>query len=227
MERERGAGEVAASVQVPTTADEDVAVHAAVLRAAADMPASWVRAGNRVPLRPWAMKTTGNLGGFYERARPQDWTTDIPGRGDVPVPAGSALLASTRGSEANALHEYVHHLQAAMPELDALFVEFHRRRTTSDGTRDPIVQLKHCSSGARGRPDRYADHYIGREYAPDNPDAWPRGPMEVMTRALELTMRFTPFVGGADLLHTKDPEMLDLVLGALFHFDPEQATLSS
>ena len=117
---------------------------------------------------------------------PPGWRPS-PGRGKAPVAAGEAMLTSDL-SEGNALHEYVHHLQVAMPDLDALFVALHRRRTTdAAGARDPIVVLSdYQKSGVRGRPDRYVDQYFGREYAGPGRLS---GPMEVITRALQFALR--------------------------------------
>ncbi len=44
----------------------------------------------------------------------------------------------------SALHEYLHHLQATMSELQAMFNDLHRRRTTNpDGSRHSIERLPH------------------------------------------------------------------------------------
>ncbi|MBC6405258.1 MAG: hypothetical protein GDA41_05955 [Rhodospirillales bacterium] len=51
--------------------------------------------------------------------------------------------------------------------------------------------------------------------------AWPA--IEVMTRAFHLLFHKLPGDKGADLddLVRRDPEMLRLVLGLLFHYDPD------
>ena len=114
----------------------------------------------------------------------------------------------------NALHEYTHHLQAAMPGLDAHFQAFHRRRKR------------------QGRIGQYVNRYFATEYQnfEGNP-AFPNGTaLEVITRATQLL--FHPLASrakvGGPLWHDellprlvrKDPEMLDLTLGLLFRYDP-------
>ena len=112
-----------------------------VVEAAAEFPASWIRAANRVPLTPWHMEPRDDLGGYYARAEPHRHRKSVPGRGDVDVPAGEAMLVAVR-SKAASLHEYAHHLQETVPGLDRQFRAMHRRRTTRpDGTRDPVVEL--------------------------------------------------------------------------------------
>ena len=84
------------------------------------------------------------------------------------MPSGGGDSAEKRSSEGwtlvsrdpgNAVQEYLHHLQAAMPETGRLFQQLHRRRTTPpDGTRDPIGGRDRYSS--TGRQDRYAGAYF-------------------------------------------------------------------
>ncbi len=54
------------------------------------------------------------------------------------------------------------------------------------------------------------------EYDPERPA------LEVMTRAFETLFHKLPGDEGVDLdqMARRDPEMLDLVLGLLFHYDP-------
>lgn len=107
------------------------------------------------------------------------------------------------------LHEYTHHLQCAMPELDALFAQLHRRRTASE----PRVVV---GAGRRelGREDSYIRRYQGREYRPE------QVPLEVFTMAIQ--QLFYPVHRTEHLVDMirKDSEMLDLILGVLLHYDP-------
>ena len=195
------------------------AVHAASLR----FPATWVARANITPLR-----AAGNLqesGGSYApsvyRGRPAVRT-----RPDLVKTDGSAWVMISR-DPGNATHEYVHHLQSAMPEIDRLFQDLHIRRTTGvDGTRDAVIPLGPYTG--TGRKDQYVDPYFGREYGDPmltgpgyDPD---RPAMEVMTRAFQMLFHPLPGKDGIDIdldkLVRDDPEMLDLALGLLFHYDP-------
>ena len=77
-----------------------------------------------------------------------------------------------------------------------------------------------------GRRDQYIDDYFGREYDPAmlagigyDPD---RPATEVMTHAFQILFHRLPGKEPVDLddLVRDDPEMLDLALGLLFHYDP-------
>ncbi|MBC6405355.1 MAG: hypothetical protein GDA41_06465, partial [Rhodospirillales bacterium] len=211
----RGAGSEEAgalpALDTPVHRAAAEAVNAASLR----FPASWVVRGRSVPL-----KAAGNgqeTGGEY---RPPALSGGVEIGKDVadkPEGEGWTLVSRDPG---NALHEYVHHLQYVMPDIDRLFQQLHRRRTTRpDGTRDPIAGLAPYPS--TGREDQYADEYFGKEYGSAilerlgyDPD-WPA--VEVMTRAFQLLFHKLPDYEGTDLddLVRDDPEMLRLLLGLL------------
>ena len=152
---------------------------------------------------------------------PQDYKGRVLG---LAKPRGEAWAIVSR-DPSNATHEYVHHLQAAMPEVDRLFQALHLRRTTlPDGDREPVVTLNPYDS--TGRRDQYVDDCFGREYDPAmlagigyDPD---RPAIEVMTRAFQILFHRLPGDRPVDLdkLVRRDPEMLDLALGLLFHHDP-------
>lgn len=136
-----------------------------------------------------------------------------------PLEAGDGLVTSRKDDEGTSLHEFVHRLQATMPELDARFQDLHRRRTSGD----PTVAINRVRE--RGKPDHYLREYQGREYpeahvAQLNGGDQTRTALEVMTMAIQMVLSD---VHGArlqrDLLRS-DPEMIDLTLGALFNFDP-------
>ena len=102
----------------------------------------------------------------------------------------------------------MHHVQYAAPALNKLFVDLHRRRTKGE----PKVVVTKGSTTETGRKDKYIEPYTGREYG----DA----PKEVITMGVQMTLRR---VHGKDYLRDlveKDPELLDFVLGTLFHYDP-------
>ena len=73
----------------------------------------------------------------------------------------------------------------------------------------------------KGRKDNYVDAYFGREY--DHNSVKHRPAIEVVTRAFQVLFhRFDGTNGPIDIdryLH-RDPEMVDLVIGMLFHYDP-------
>ncbi len=164
-------------------------------RAARELPEAWVRQGqdggegNALPLL--AIKDSSR--GFYSAALERQQTAEISVASDV----------------GNPLHEYVHHLQRAMPGLDALFHQLHRRRTAGE----PRVQVGGPTD--LGRKDQYVHAYAGREYTKEEL------PQEVLTMGVQ--QLFHPVWDEEYLLMLvhDDPEMLDLVLGVLFHYDPD------
>ncbi len=157
--------------------------------AASKLPETWVRRGNALPLL--AIKDSSR--GFYSAARERQPIAEISLDSDVGTP----------------LHEYVHHLQRAMPGLDALFHQLHRRRTAGE----PRVQVGGPTD--LGREDQYVHAYAGREYTDEEL------PQEVLTMGVQ--QLFHPVWGEEYLIELArdDPEMLDLVLGVLFHYDPD------
>ena len=128
-----------------------------------------------------------------------------------------------------ALHEYTHHMQAAMPGLDYYYQALHRRRTVDRG--EERQQLP--TYGWSGRRDRYVDSYFGVEYewveglTPDmRARVAPNGPaLEVITRAMQTLFHPLRDPTGREFellpdLIDRDPEMLHLTLGLLFRYDP-------
>ena len=182
---ERGTGEVVADIG-ETPGGEKAAQR---LRAAAKvLPESWVRAGNRLPVV-----------GIRDSKRGSYWM----GSGNKPA---EITLDEDAGTP---LHEYAHHLQRAMPELDSLFHQVHRRRTAGE-PRIVVGPKKH----EIGRKDDYVRAYAGREYDPGEE------PREVFAMALQ--QLFHP-IWGKDYLGDMardDPEMLDLIVGVLLRYDP-------
>lgn len=155
-------------------------------RVAKVMPTAWVARGNAVPVRV----RMSNKRGFYR-----------------PAYAGKPPQISTSAGS-TAEHEFLHHVQAVLPDLDRLCQELHRRRTA----REPLVLI---NQKERGRRDHYYNPYQGREYG------GPAGALEVLTMALQ------PLLGSdiralemlRDMIH-RDPEMLEFALGVLFYWRP-------
>ncbi len=140
-------------------------------------------------------------------------------KGDPP----SIITDATPG---NALHEYVHHLQATMPGFDSLFQNLHKQRNRGLA-RAPLDNYR-----GFGRTDEYIDDYFGAEYRADMLEGLGYDPdspaLEVITRAFQITFHEVDVYrsdGAREVLNIAslsrdDPEMLDLVLGVLFHHIP-------
>ena len=102
-----------------------------------------------------------------------------------------------------------------LPGFDDIFQQLHRRRTAGD----PVLPLTHY--GDTGREAAYVDGYFGREY--DHKTVKHRPALEVVTSAVQMLFhRFDGPNGPIDLddYLRDDPEMVDLVIGMLFHYDP-------
>ena len=161
-------------------------------QASSVFPASWVTAANTGRLR---VASNGQpFGGGYQPPQP-----------------GQLALAEVSADPGNAIHEYVHHLQHAMPGLDKWFREMHDRRTAGE----PVIHLKPYQPNVRGRRDQYIDAYFGREYP-----QFGHRPIEVITVGHQILLH--PRQGKEYLwrMVRDDPEMADLLLGALFHYNP-------
>ena len=148
---------------------------------------------------------------WVERANRAPVTARRSGQRGGYWPAHSAGAAAIRLSDnpSVALHEYVHHVQAMDSDLDDVFVQLHRRRRAGEA----LAVLYDWRPREVGRQDQYIEAYTGREYPAF-------GAAEVMTTSIEQVLH-TP--GGSDRLRqllTDDPEMLDLVIGLLLHYDP-------
>jgi len=139
------------------------------------------------------------------------------------VRPGDGFISVRPADLGNAIHEYAHRLQAALPGLDQVFQDLHRRRTAGD----KLKRLADLSPGYRydlsevTREDSYYTPYQGKEYGS-------RGALEVMTMAFETVLGQA---GGRDAswgraeqsfvnMWTIDREMVDLVVGLLLHWKP-------
>lgn len=156
-----------------------------VMQSVADvMPSDWVQAANAIPLKVHVSET--KRGGYLPGNPPQITTSE----------------------SSTAVHEYLHHLQAACPDLDALFQDLHRQRTKGE----PLIQIR---KGEWARKDHYYTAYQGREYA----FAKPKPALEMLTMALQPILGSDP--KAIKMLHEmmkQDPEMLEMALGVLFYW---------
>ena len=195
----RGAGGLAPLVNA---APGDGPLADMVREAARRLPRSWVAAGNAHGAL--TVRKKGGSGGDYSDSKKE------------------IRLASLATLDV-ALHEYVHHLQGAMPGFQRLFRDEHLRRTTApNGKRDPLTTSNvYPHLGKVFRNDGYSDHYMGRDYgkpidvAPNMPDG---DAIETATTAFMIVLGGRPW--SLAKMASYDPGMLDLVLGLLFRFDP-------
>jgi hypothetical protein len=189
---------------------------AALVKAASQMfPDDWTKAADRYG--PLHVKYSQSRGGQVSLP---STSAGRPYRimGFTGVARGGDGFIRTRGFSTS-LHEYAHRLQHAIPGLDAYFQELHGRRTAGD----PLRRLRDLFPGMgydtseKTREDKYRHAYQGKEYS----GAYylgKHGALEV------LTMAFEDVLGGQSYrleeLIEKDREMLNLVLGLLFHYVP-------
>lgn len=165
-------------------------------------PASWVRKAGPLTVRAATPQELKQFSGSYSYA---------------------AKRAIVSGALDNAIHEYVHHLQVTLPGFQKVFRDFHLRRTTKNGQRDPLVTKDGHSNV---RPDAYVSAYMGKDYGPgvagaaSHPDLKDGDALELAARTFQIL--FDSVHGKEKLgdLAIDDPELLDLALGLLFAWDP-------
>jgi hypothetical protein len=194
-----------------------------------------VREASKLYPDTWTQEAD-SLGPLFTKAKTntRGWQFTVPdaldgrlvrmkdGYGTVRVTAKQGYMMLRTGDVGNAVHEFAHRLQSALPELDKLFQELHLRRTGGD----PIERLRDLVKPSSydlsevTRKDKYIDPYQGKEYVQG-------GALEVMTMAFEnvLGMAGAGWLKGhrARLFsdsYTKDREMFDFVVGLLFHWKP-------
>lgn len=123
-----------------------------------------------------------------------------------------------KGNVGNAVHEYAHRLQRALPGLDRLFQELHQRRTAGESL-EKLRDLKpeyNYSHDELTHKDHYTNPYQGKEYKG-------YGALEVMTMAFEYVLGMDGSSKNSEWfrkLYTDDREMFDFVTGLLFHWKP-------
>ncbi len=211
LSREVGIGKAA---QVATRG----AGAAVVKKASQRFPDSWTAQTDRYgPLyvkaqaraRGWHCTLDGSSGAARVR---------LSSFGVVPNTKGAGYIVVRADSMGNAVHEYAHRVQAALPALDALFQDLHRRRTAGE----PLVRLRDITGGGYARNeltrrDKYIDAYQGKEYSGGRA-------LEVMSMALETTLAVDPAAKHSltrfNKLYNEDREMFDFVVGLLFHWKP-------
>ena len=207
LARDRGAREVTANITGGGLA-EDVKTDVAGL-----FPRSWIEQANKIPVLAQIAEENR---GRYIPAGGASQAAVLLVRGD----RGGRYAGAWQGTR---IHEYVHHLQASMPGLNKMFLDLHRRRTKGE----PLVGVTRGHPDELGRMDQYVDLYQGREYGARRGGRAEGDPLEVITMAYQYiwqTHLRTPgdygYWGGEYKLLERDPEMLDLALGALFKYDP-------
>lgn len=152
LQAERGAGTVTAQVSTIVERNEHRIAARQIREASRLFPASWIRKANETPLKAaWRGTLSGGSHAAAWRAGP----ALVDGKA-VHKDIGETWVLVSGGLE-TALHEYMHHLQAAMPDLDGLFQQLHRRRTKGE----PLLPLKDYLPD-EGRKDRYVDEYFGK-----------------------------------------------------------------
>lgn len=134
----------------------------------------------------------------------------IPNFGVINAKSNEGFILIRTGAMDAAVHEYGHRLQSAMPQLDALFTELHKRRTAGDKLKRLRDWFPGMNFNEVTREDNYFHPYQGKEYDGE--------PKEM------LTMSFQWVLASSEVEFEKfrkhDPEMLNLVLGLLFNFKP-------
>jgi SPP1 gp7 family putative phage head morphogenesis protein len=132
---------------------------------------------------------------------------------------------------ATVLHEFMHLVQAAKPELQDLAEQLHKRRTA--GTQQK--KLKDLVPGAAyqdhevAREDKYHNAYVGREYM-SNMGVTTRAtmwrPLEILTVGVESlvgdisdTATANYYNGSRRNLMERDREMAEFILGLLLSYD--------
>lgn len=184
---------------------------AAIRRASTRYPDDWTAAADAM----------GPLNVKFGEARAFAWTAPdarpvrLPGFGAVRPAPGEGYIFTDNGHAAE--HEFAHRLQAALPQLDKFFQDEHKARTNGQ----PLKRLRDLTGNPRTpvnevvREDHYYHPYQGREYKTG-------GAAEVMSMALQ------PLLGEMDVWNAlclkrileRDPAMVRLALGLLFHWKP-------
>ena len=184
---------------------------AAIRRASTRYPDDWTQAADAY----------GPLHIKFGTGRGFAWTSDaqgvtrLSGFGVVRVVPGEGFIYTDASCTAE--HEYAHRLQSALPRLDKYFQDEHKARTAGQ----PLKLLRDVTGNHRISPkektreDHYYHPYQGREYSAG-------GAAEVMT------MVYQPLLGEMDMWNAqylrrilqRDPAMVRLALGLLFHWKP-------
>lgn len=193
----------------------NVGAGAKAVQAASKMfPDKWTKAADTFG-RLYVRSGTGR--GYQYTVKGGEGLLRLPGFGAVPDPTAGMGFIQVRPQDIGcAIHEYAHRLQAALPDLDALFQQLHRRRTAGD-------RLRHLGRGYGrnevGREDHYFDAYQGKEYSSG-------GALEVLTMAFQALLSVDPaapdprHLQNFRAMYTQDPEMFRFAVGLLFGWEP-------
>ena len=179
-------------------------------------PDSWTGAAD--DLGPLHVKAKAHSRGwqFTELRDLSGFTIRLSDFGAVRPEKGAGYMVVRTGSLENAVHEYAHRLQSALPELDALFQDLHRQRTQGEMLESlrALTGIKYSPSEVT-RKDKYVNPYQGKEYPG-------RGALEVMTMAFEAILGggTTPDTRQFREIYTKDRELVEFVVGLLFYWKP-------
>ena len=113
-----------------------------------------------------------------------------------------------------AVHEFTHRMQRVIQGLDARFQEIHEWRTIKDAQEhlNQLLPLDGYAPNEVSRKDDYIHPYFGKEYGGKG------SALEVMTMSFEHVL--SSDIKKVQELFNKDRELFDLVMGALFHYDP-------
>lgn len=180
-----------------------------VREASERFPATWVAAADGL----------GPLRARYHSGRAYHYTHEgparsvrLPGFGVQPAAPGAGFIQARHLP--SAVHALAHRIQAAAPELDAVFQRVHRARTSGERL-SPLRRIDPHRRPFRpdevGRPDRYIDVYFGKEYGE-------RGALEVMTMTLEALLGGN--VDDLAALLTGDPNLFYTGIGLLLRWKP-------
>ena len=180
-------------------------------------PDAWTQAADE--LGPLYVKARANSRGWHrtETGEPRPGhRVKLSDFGVVPMERGAGHIVVRSGSLENAVHEYAHRLQSALPELDRLFQDLHRQRTAGEA-----LESLRALTGAGYKPDevtrkdKYVNPYQGKEYGS-------RGALEVLTMAFEAVLGggTTGASRAFKAIYTNDRGLFEFVVGLLFHWKP-------
>lgn len=200
------------------------------------LPRSWVEKGNQHG-SVFVRSLKGRGYHIYINNELKEWLPKLHNHKDyrpfkkffAQIKAGDSILlinnhGNTRlGMMDVSIHEYLHFIQRAIPELDAYFIQLWKDRTEGEKTR-PLAKIQRERNESPsygkdevGRRDSFVDVYYGKNYGND----YDPKPLEVLTMTLESMLG----TGGENAirikeLFEKDRELFHLALGLLIRFKP-------
>ena len=208
---------------------------ALVRKASQRFPNSWTKAADQ--FGPLYVQARKKARGFHItiRQEPPDGVSNyyVPDIGFLRWEKNIGHIMVRMNDIGNAVHEYAHRLQSALPGLDNLFQQLHASRVSGD----PVLSLKDIvpssgyDEGELTRQDKYTNPYQGKEYViglrPGDTDVPYGGALEVMTMAFESVLgpfdghwRSEDSIRAFRDMYRKDREMFDFVVGVLRYWKP-------